>query len=134
MRKYTLLSFAVLLAPGLAAQGRDSIRQRLGLHDLGTNVGVHPPHPQPRAVINPLNQGRRSRRRQAELRSFMTGQYVSVGVGGHAGNDAYQDVLSTSIRHDPFEPIDVVRTIDHDQTDAILDCHRDLFGGLGVAV
>ena len=35
MRKYTLLSFAVLLAPGLAAQGRDSIRVRSDTAEAG---------------------------------------------------------------------------------------------------
>ena len=50
-------------------------------------------------VINAPDQCGCSRRRQAKLRSFMTRQYVSVRVGSYARNDAYQDILHASARH-----------------------------------
>jgi hypothetical protein len=42
--------------------------------------------------------------------------------------------LGPSSRHNRLEPVDVVRTVNHDQTNAAIDRHRDLFGGLCVAV
>ena len=97
-------------------------------------MGVHATHPEPRTAINAPDQCCRSSRRQAELRSFMTGQYVSVRVGSYARNDADQDILDASGRLNRLEPVDIVGAIDNDQPDATVDCDRDLFGGFGVSM
>ena len=97
-------------------------------------MGMHPTHPQPRTVLDAPDQRSRSGRSQAELRSLVPGQYVGVRVGRYAGNDPHQDILGPSRRHDCLKPVNVVRAVDHHQTDAVLDRHGDLFGGLGVAV
>lgn len=57
-----------------------------------------------------------------------------MGVGSDARNDAYQDVLDASSRQDRLEPINIVRAVNHHQTNAVLDRHCDFFGGLGVSV
>ena len=95
---------------------------------------VHPAHPHPRAVLDPLDQFRRGRGRQPELRALVTGQHVRVGVGGDAGDDPDQDVLGPAGRHDRLQPVDVIGTVDNHQTDAVLDRHGDLFGAFRVAV
>ena len=88
----------------------------------------------PGAVLDPLDQLRRGRGRQPELRALVPGQHVRVGVGGDAGDDPDQDVLGPAGRHDRLQPVDVVGTVDNHQADAVLDRHGDLFGALRVAV
>ncbi len=85
-------------------------------------------------MLDPPDQRTCSGWRQAELRPLVPGQHVGVGVGSYAGNDPYQDVLGASSRHDRLQPVDVVRAVNHHQTNAVLDRHCDLFGGLGVSV
>src|SRR5215203_4783171 len=95
---------------------------------------MHTTHPKPWTVINAPDECGRCGWHQAELGSFVTGEDVGVGVGRHAWNDAYQNVLGPSNRHNRLEPVDVVRAVDNDEADAVVDRHRDLLSGLGVAM
>src|SRR4029453_16671387 len=97
-------------------------------------MGMNASHPQPGTALDALDQISRGFRRQSELRSLMTSQYVGVCVSRYAGKAPYKDILGAPRRHDCLQPVDVVRAVDYHQTDAVLDGHRHLFGGLGITV
>src|SRR5215204_2841775 len=95
-------------------------------------MSVHASHLKPRTVLDAADQLRRGGWWQTELRSLMTGQDMRVCIGRNAGNDPHQNVLGPSDRHNRLKPVEVVRTVNHYQADAVLDSHGDLFGALFV--
>ena len=64
----------------------------------------------------------------------MPGRLRGVGGGFDSGDDPDQAVLPSPLRHDAFQPVDVVEVVDDHQSEAVLDGQLELLVGLGVAV
>ena len=64
----------------------------------------------------------------------MPGRLRRVGDGLDAGNDPDQAALPATVRHDAFQPVDVVEVVDDDEPESVLDRQLELLVGLGVAV
>ncbi len=64
----------------------------------------------------------------------MTGRLRRMGGRLDAGDDPHQAGLPMSLRHDAFQPVDVVEVVDDDEAEPVFDRELELFVGLGVAV
>ena len=82
-----------------------------------------------RAIASRASSGSRP-----NLEPAWPGRLRRVGGGLDAGDDPHQAVLLAALRHDAFQPVDVVEVVDDHQADAVLDGELELFVGLGVAV
>ena len=119
------------------AQRRDRghrLGERLDLHDLRADVGVHAAHPQRRRRLDPGDQLAGPLGRDAELGAGVPGEHARVGVGLDARDHPHQHVLGGTGGQRGLQPVEVVGTVDDHQPEAVLDGHRDLLVALRVAV
>ena len=108
--------------------------QLLDVEQLRPDVGVHAVELQHRAALDPRDRVAGIVGQQAELGAGVPGRLRGVGGGFDSGNDPDQAVLPMALRHDAFQPVDVVEVVDDDQSEAVLDGQLELLVGLGVAV
>ncbi len=64
----------------------------------------------------------------------MPGRLRGVRGGFDPWDDPDQAALPVSVRHDAFQPVDVVEVVDDHQSEAVLDRQLELLVGLGIAV